>query len=59
MREQFENLNTVRGVLSEYSDDVTFNESTNEYEAPVYETWIPEYIYELNFGWRVFQELVK
>ena len=59
MNKQFENLNTVKEILSDHSDDVVFNASTNEYEAPMYENWIPEYIYELNFGWRVFQELVK
>ena len=59
MKEQFEKLDAVKGILSDHSDEVAFNESKNEYEAPMYENWIPEYIYELNFGWRVFQEMHK
>lgn len=59
LRKQFEALSRVTEILNEYGDAIVFNEDSNKYETPCYSTFIPEYVYELNFGWYAFQEQQK
>lgn len=59
LRKQFEVLIRVLEILNEHGETIVFNEDRGEYETPCYNTFIPEYIYELNFGWYAFQEQQK
>lgn len=59
MREQFERLDKVKDILENKFNGVVFNDDLNQYETPCYSTFIPEYVFELNFGWYAFQEQQK
>jgi len=54
-RKEFEALPKVAEIISNHSDELAFNEDVNIYETPIYENWIPEFLYEINFGWYAFQ----
>lgn len=58
-REAFEEIEKVKEILVDYANEVVFNELEGKYIAPCYQTFIPEYLYELNFGWNIFQEQQK
>lgn len=58
-REEFEKLKKIAEILSNYKDEVVFNETENQYTTPCYQTFIPEYVYELNMGLYAFQEQQK
>lgn len=59
LRKEFEALLKVSEIIGDHSDELIFNEDKNEYETPIYKTFIPEYVCEINFGWYIFQEQKK
>lgn len=57
LRKKFEEAPKVAELLKDNSDElVVFNDELNVYETPMYKNYIPEFLYEINFGWLVFQE---
>ena len=48
-RQEFERLDKVKELLVEYKNDIiVFNEQDGRYEAKLYTTFVPEYVYWLN-----------
>lgn len=57
-RQDFEKLKIVQEVLEENKPDlIIFNEEHCEYEAALYTTFVPEYIYWLNGAYQLYNFL--